>query len=137
MTVNINDDLFLAEMLKFAETKVASPALASMVQQLIRNICSNGSYKAVNREDLDDAAGNAMLNFLKYGHNFKMKPNYTKKVAIGYVDFGCKRIINDSIKKAKKHNLQSLHCGDDCDIDIAYWDKGFDDIRFISESETE
>lgn len=132
-TVNIDDDLFLTEMQLFAETKTASTKLVLMVDQLIKNICSNGSYKSTNRDDLSDAAGNAMLNFLKYGHNFKMKPGYTKKVAVGYVDFGCKRIINDSIKKARKHKSTSLHCDDDTDIDIAFWDKEFDSIKFASE----
>lgn len=124
-TINIDKERSYELLTQFAETKVASAELCLMVQQLIKNILSASKYSWIGREDKEDLATMAMIEFLQYSHNFKPKSTYSVGVAVGYLNNNCSRAIWRGITKMKKHSDGTAELGE---IDVAYWDTEFDHI---------
>ena len=124
-TINIDKERSYELLTQFAETKVASAELCLMVQQLIKNILSASKYHWIGREDKEDLATLAMIEFLQYSHNFNPKSTYSHGVAIGYLNGNCSRAIWRGITKMKKHTDGTAELGD---IEVAYWDSEFDKI---------
>lgn len=66
-------------------------------------------------------ATQAMIDFIKWGHNFRPKDTYSKGVAVGYLDFNMNNTFNRYLKKLTNQNDKEIHT----DIDIAFWDTNF------------
>lgn len=121
MGYNINNELAYDELLLFHDTKTPSVKLCLLVRQLINNKLSNSRYCYISKEDKEDMSSQAMIDFIKWGHNFNPKPTYSKGVAIGYLDFNMNNTFNRLLKKLKKLNAAEIYT----DIDVAYWDSSF------------
>ena len=124
-TIDLPKQRFYDLLTEFATTKNASAELCVMVQQLVKNILSASKYSWIGREDKEDLATLAMIEFLQYSHNFKPKTTYSVGVAVGYVNGNLSRAIWRGITKMKKHSDGTAELGD---IDVAYWDCEFDKI---------
>lgn len=124
-TIDLPKQRFYDLLTEFASTKKASAELCLMVQQLIKNILSASKYSWIGREDKEDLATIAMIEFLLYSHNFKPKSTYSVGVAVGYCNGNISRAIWRGITKMKKHSDGTAELGD---IEVAYWDTEFDHI---------
>jgi hypothetical protein len=124
-TIDIPKQRSYELLMDFASTKTASAELCMMVRQLINNILSSSKYHWIGREDKEDLATLAMIEFLQYSHNFNPKSTYSHGVAIGYLNGNCSRAIWRGITKMKKHSDGTAELGD---IEVAYWDTEFDHI---------
>ena len=124
-TIDIPKQRSYELLIEFASTKTASAELCMMVRQLINNILSSSKYHWICREDKEDLATLAMIEFLQYSHNFNPKSTYSHGVAIGYINNNVSRAIWRGITKMKKHTDGTAELGD---IDVAYWDCEFDKI---------
>ena len=121
---NIDNDTCYGLLLDFARTKIPSPELCLIVNKLIHNKIHNNKYRNVLREDKEDMATQAMIDFILYGHNFKPKPTYSKGVAVGYLNFNMNNTFNRFLKKLSKQQNEV-----NIEVDIAYWDTSFDEER--------
>lgn len=111
---NIDNDIAFAEMQKFHETKICTDRLAKIALKLIENKLLNAKYSKFNAECKELIRDTAIMDFLKYGHNFN--PNKQKKynagIAIGYMDFCMTNSFNHAITKYFKDAEKEI------DIDI-------------------
>lgn len=121
MGYNISNEVAYDELTQFHETKIPSTKLCLLVRQLISNKLSNSRYYFMTKEDKEDIASQAMIDFIKWGHNFKPKSSYSKGIAIGYLDFNMNNTFNRFLKKLSKTNSVEVYA----DIDVAYWDSSF------------
>lgn len=115
---HIDDDLAFAELKKMVETKVCSDTLALIYLKLMNNMLENRSYAHLHENIKEDMRDMALMEFLKYGHNFKVDKCYSAKGAIGYLNFNMKNSFNKAITRFRKnvHNQEGICISDMLDI---------------------
>lgn len=118
MAYNIDNDIAYQELINFHNTKIPSIRLCLIVRKLAYNKLSNKRYCNVTTEDKQDMATQAMIDFIKWGHNFRPKDTYSKGVAVGYLDFNMNNTFNRYLKKLTNQNEREVNT---C-VDVAYWD---------------
>lgn len=119
--INIDNEEAYHELTQFAKTKVASAKLCTIVSKLIHNKLQNRKYCYISNEDKEDMGSQAMIEFLLWGHNFHPKPEYSKGIAIGYLNFNMNNSFHKYITKMYQHNNNTLNI----DMDVPFWDDAF------------
>lgn len=99
---DIDNDLAYSLLFEFHRTHVCSDELANILLKLIDNKLSNIKYSLFNEECKQAMKDAAIMEFLKYGHNFNPKQPHSKGIAIGYMDFCMNNSFNHAITKYMK-----------------------------------
>lgn len=66
----VDNSALHAELVAFRDGGTPSRRLIEMVQAIHRGLCGNSKFRGYDTLDQEDLRSQAMLEFLKYGHNF-------------------------------------------------------------------
>lgn len=103
------------EMLAFRETRVPSGALLAMVQAIHKGLCGNSKFRGYDSMDLEDLRSTAMLEFLKYGHNFKPEKCRSANGAFTFVTWCAESAFKRYLRgHYRQVNVKAAHdaCGE-------------------------
>lgn len=128
---DLDAELVYKEMCKFAETKVCSDVLARLFYKLVDNKLDAMSYRNLPPDCKQDMIDCAVMEFIKYGHNFKPKPKDTVGVGVGYIDFNMRNSFNKAIKKHNKQYSRTevnIELIDIADMQLGWGDEAEDDL---------
>lgn len=111
-------------MLAFKDGGIPSPELLRMVQAIHRGLCGNSRFRGYDAMDLEDLRSTAMLEFLKYGHNFKPEKCRSANGAFTFVTWCAESAFKRYLRgHYRQVNVKAAHAaGDDM---LTTWCEGY------------